>query len=146
MDYETRKQLKIEEEAQRERSKSMKTLTKAAITVVIVIAVGLGLWRIWPSSSELQANGSEIIAKSGLHWHVNLSIIIKGEKQEIPANIGIGAIHQPIHTHETDGVIHLEFSGPVREKDIVMGKFLNTGIKNSVGNVSLSIVMVKMVG
>ncbi|WP_406693483.1 hypothetical protein V5E97_20850 [Singulisphaera sp. Ch08] len=43
------------------------------------------------------------------HIHPHLSIVIKGQEQTIPANIGIvptGAL--PIHTHSPDGTIHVE--------------------------------------
>jgi hypothetical protein len=37
--------------------------------------------------------------------------------------VGIGAVHNPIHTHETDGIIHLEFGGVVKKEDTNLGKF-----------------------
>ena len=52
-----------------------------------------------------------------------LEIYVKGEKLEIPENIGLGAVHQPMHTHDDLPVIHLEFSGVVHEKDLVLGQF-----------------------
>lgn len=43
------------------------------------------------------------------HIHPNLEIIINGQKQEIPANIGIGlTCMNAIHTHDNSGVIHIE--------------------------------------
>ena len=43
------------------------------------------------------------------HVHVHLEISIKGEKQEIPANIGInGLCMNPLHTHDNSGTIHIE--------------------------------------
>lgn len=66
---------------------------------------------------------SEIISNTGIHYHTNLAIIIKGENISVPKDIGIGAVHNPVHTHETDGVIHLEFSGVVKKEDTTLGKF-----------------------
>lgn len=77
-------------------------------------------------SSNLAKNDPTIIATNGLHWHPRLAIYVKGEKQEIPANVGLGAVHLPMHTHSedsADGVIHLEFGGTVRTKDILLGNF-----------------------
>lgn len=68
---------------------------------------------------------NQVAAREGIHWHPKLTITIKGEKQTIPANIGIGPQYQSnplfdssmgmtaIHTHEDakDGIIHLEFEG-----------------------------------
>ena len=52
-----------------------------------------------------------------------LEIYVKGEKLEIPESIGLGAVHQPMHTHDDLPVIHLEFTGVVREDDLVLGQF-----------------------
>ena len=44
----------------------------------------------------------------------------------VPANIGLaGAVHNPIHTHETDNIIHLEFEGKVKKSDTNLGKFFD---------------------
>lgn len=89
-------------------------------TIVIVLIIGGGIWLIVsiPPTPE-----QEIISKQGIHWHTELSISILGEKQDIPADIGIGAVHNPIHTHDTDGVIHMEFSGLVRKDDVKIEQF-----------------------
>ncbi len=81
---------------------------------------------IWFVASQPETLESEIVSRSGFHWHPELTIYVKGEKQEIPANIGIGAIHQPIHTHDDDssqGIIHMEFQGLVRREDTTLGRF-----------------------
>ncbi len=89
------------------------------ITVgVIVLLVGA----IWLSST-LQKVDSEIISRSGLHWHTQLMIYVKGERIEIPHNIGIGAVHMPMHTHEDLPTIHLEFGGVVKKRDLTLGQF-----------------------
>ncbi|MBI2049447.1 hypothetical protein HYT32_00830 [Candidatus Roizmanbacteria bacterium] len=69
---------------------------------------------------------SEIVERNGLHWHPKLTITIDGKKQEIPANIGIGAVHQKIHTHDQDakdGVIHMEIQGVVAKEDTKLSNF-----------------------
>ncbi len=68
----------------------------------------------------------QIVAKNGIHWHPRLLISIKGQKQEIPANIGIGAVHEKIHTHPEDnkeGVVHMEMPGMVTKDDTKLGNF-----------------------
>lgn len=67
----------------------------------------------------------EILSSSGLHWHADVSIKIKGENIEIPTDIGIGATHNPIHTHDNTGKLHLEFGGVVRKSDLELGKFFS---------------------
>ncbi len=66
---------------------------------------------------------SEIISDQGIHWHAELSITILGQKQVIPDNVGRGITEQPIHTHEEDNTIHLEFAGSVKKDDIRLGRF-----------------------
>ena len=92
--------------------------TKWWIIGVVVLIVGmLGL------SQYLQSNDPGTLARNGLHWHPEITIYVKGEKIEIPQNIGIGAVHQPMHTHDDLPIIHLEFSGVVKEKDATLGNF-----------------------
>ena len=69
---------------------------------------------------------SDVVSHSAFHWHPELTIYVKGERQEIPANIGLGAVHRPIHTHADDtrqGIIHLEFQGLARTRDVLLGQF-----------------------
>lgn len=122
--YELKKQKKEEERRQRGQDKTKKSgfKTLGIVFVSIVVLVGGGWWILSQEPQE-PIEGSEIIAKKGIHWHPEISIFIKGEKMEIPANIGLGVTHSPVHTHDADGVIHLEFSGIVREDDIKLGKF-----------------------
>jgi len=113
------------------------------VVLVIILLVG-GAW--W--SKSLQSNDPNIISKNGIHWHPELTILIKGEKQTIPQNIGIGPQYPsnmtPVHTHDdaTEGIIHLEFEGVVRKKDITLGQFFGIWGKdiNSFGsNVKMTV-------
>jgi hypothetical protein len=91
-----------------------------AIGLIVVIG-GLFVW-----SAAAQNSDPNIVSQRGFHWHPTLTIYVKGEKQEIPANIGIGAQHQPMHTHPEDataGVIHLEFAGAAKRGDLMLGQF-----------------------
>lgn len=55
------------------------------------------------------------------HIHPNLTIIINGQKQEIPPNIGINiTCMNSIHTHEGGGVIHVE--SPI-QRDFTLSDF-----------------------
>lgn len=100
----------------------MKTVKTSYIIIGLIVLIfgGFG-WSIYQ-----QPRDPDIVARSGMHWHPKLAIYVKGEKQEIPANVGIGAVHQPMHTHSEDsaqGVIHLEFPGMVRTEDIMLRNF-----------------------
>jgi len=50
------------------------------------------------------------LSPAAMHIHSELSIVQNGIRIPIPKDIGIGKIHQPIHTHENDNVIHVESS------------------------------------
>lgn len=92
------------------------------IFIIGVIAVLLLLGGSWWTKSS-QSKDSNVIATGGIHWHPQLEIYMKGVKQDIPANVGIGAVHQPIHTHDDMPVLHLEFSGRVTKDDVKLGNF-----------------------
>lgn len=89
--------------------------------LVLVLLIG-GAW--W--SRNLQTSDPDVVSHSGLHWHPRLEIYVKSVKQDIPAGIGLGAVHLPMHTHVEDapqGVIHLEFNGLVRNEDLMLKHF-----------------------
>lgn len=76
----------------------------------------------------LKSSGSagEVVSRNGLHWHSNLSIKILGETQDIPAGIGLEKLpHQPLHTHDRDNIIHMEYAGLVKNTDLRIGNFFN---------------------
>lgn len=87
---------------------------------VAVLVIGSVSWFITNSPSIPE---TEIISKRGIHWHADLAIYVKGVKQEIPTNVGLGVVHNPIHTHDSDNVIHMEFPGLVRKDDLKLGRF-----------------------
>lgn len=103
-------------------STDTKVIGGIVIATIIVFVGGIYL-SSRQDSQEATVSEDQVVSRQGLHWHPELSIYIKGEKQEIPANIGIGAVHKPIHTHDTSGVLHLEMQGLVKKEDIKLGQF-----------------------
>ncbi len=103
------------------RQQKLKKLLLIAAVVLIAgggISGGVLFLVTRPSSPPLA-----IISQQGIHWHAGLTIKILGQYQEIPANIGIDITERPIHTHKLDDIIHMEFSGLVKEDDIRIGRF-----------------------
>ncbi len=96
-----------------------KVLTISLWVVFITAIAGLVFW----VASLPKISQGEFISKNGLHWHSTLHIKIKGSEFAIPAGIGLGAVHNPIHTHDPDNVIHLEFNGIVRKEDLAVRNF-----------------------
>lgn len=95
------------------------------VGVLVVLALA-SIFVLPKPSGTTQSNNPNIVALSGMHWHPLLTMYVKGEKLELPPDMGLGAVHKPIHTHAEDspkGVIHLEFSGMVRKNDIMLGRF-----------------------
>jgi len=98
--------------------------------IAILLLVG-GVW--W--SKSLQSSNPNVISTRGVHWHPQIEIYVQGEKQEIPANIGIGMQYAStptfdqnmrmtaMHTHEPDGTIHLEFPARVTQKNTKLKNF-----------------------
>lgn len=108
----------------------MKTILIIAGATIALLAGG-----VWWSQS-LQAGDPDVVSRGGIHWHPTLTIYVKGEKLEIPANVGIGSQfagtpgYDPqmqmaaMHTHDDLPNIHLEFmGGPVHKEDITLGQF-----------------------
>lgn len=49
------------------------------------------------------------------HQHAYLNVTLDGKPFTVPANVGITqSCVKPLHTHDTDGVIHSEFVKPTR--------------------------------
>jgi len=108
----------------------MKTILIVSAVVVALLVGGTFL------SRSLTSADPSVITTAGIHWHPRLTILVKSVAVPIPANIGIGPAFAErasygdggmamtaIHTHEDMPVIHLEFSGVVRTRDIVLGQF-----------------------
>lgn len=108
----------------------MKNIIISILVIIMVIAGFVWLRSIEPTEEEILVEKGDVLAENGLHWHPELEIYIKGEKIEIPQNIGLGSVHNPIHTHEDLPIIHLEFGGLVREDDTKLGKFFEVWNKD----------------
>lgn len=125
------------EEFERRKKRFGKLAWRVGVASFVAVIFILIFWYI---SGRPEISDNEVVSRNGIHWHVNLAIYIKGERQEIPPNIGIGAVHQPIHTHEDSdrGIIHLEFQGFARKSDLALGQFFKNWNKdfNSFGKLA----------
>lgn len=80
------------------------------VTVAIVLLV-IGTSRNSTSSKTNREVALACTTDTAIqfHFHPNLKIIINGQQQEIPANIGTGTIcMNALHTHDNSGAIHVE--------------------------------------
>lgn len=72
----------------------------------------------WPAPTDVSAR----VAAAGLplgpeataeHYHAHLDVIVDGKAVPVPPNIGVDPQSEsmsPLHTHESDGVVHIEAS------------------------------------
>jgi len=72
------------------------------------------------------AHGYYTISDNNIHWHAHLSVTNHGRGVAIVA--GVGQIEESahpgtLHTHEDDGIIHMEIKGPVEARQIMLGRF-----------------------
>ena len=119
--YELKRQEKLQAESHVARKQTLKRIARIAV-MVLIVGGGLG-GLIWYIANQPKTPESEIISQNGIHWHSHLAIFIKGKPQEIPANLGIGIRHEPIHTHDTTGQLHLEIQGLTTKSDTTLGRF-----------------------
>ncbi len=131
-----RKELRRQEkQAERQLTTRRRTLRRFLKTGAIVLAAFGAMGSIaWYIATKPPIVEAEVVSQSGLHRHVELRISIKGKTQDIPANLGIGVRHNPIHTHERDGVVHLEFQGFVTMDDLRLREFFKVWGKRFNGN------------
>ncbi len=123
-DQKRQEKLAMKESAVQKRY--MKKIALLAVVVSISVASIVGI--TWIIATNPSVPESDIITRDGIHWHPQLAIYVKGVKQDIPPNIGMGASEQPIHTHDdsNQGILHLEFGGLVRKQDVMLGQFFKT--------------------
>ena len=110
------------------------------IVIIVIVAVFIGFVLLFRNPS--QSKNTSGVPQQPVHWHPNLKIIIRGEEQLIPPNIGIsignnidnqisGMRMSPTHTHESDGTIHLENNRPWQKPEtLTLGYFFKVWGKN----------------
>src|SRR6266436_5025396 len=109
-------------EAERRRSAGMKRVTIFGIIAAVVLAVaGIAYLVITqghtpanPAYPTIDSVSCDELEQSAFHIHAHVSIYINGQSVPIPGNVGIaGDPSNPscfywLHTHSSDGVIHIE--------------------------------------
>ena len=95
------------------------------IIIAVVATILIGIFLLNNGDDETaDAPKGKVVSETGVHWDPEVSIYIKGQKQEIPANLGLTNGHNPIHTHDNKGTIHWEFeNGPIIEEQVMLGSF-----------------------
>lgn len=93
------------------------------IIVGTILILATGVFFLTKQETKPNVPEDQIVSKNGLHWHPKLSIVVKGQQQEISKDIGIGAVHQELHTHDTSGTIHMEMKGLITKDETRLKNF-----------------------
>lgn len=120
--YDREKKWKGDERKRGKRVRALKKLLGIGAALLAVVGAGAFALRNIDFRS-VSAEQNAVLATNGIHWHPRLSIKISDEEQEIPAGIGLGVRERPMHTHDADGIIHLEFQGRVTADQVRLGRF-----------------------
>lgn len=125
--FETRAQRRARKRQERKLEKPARSMKWLWIVVAVVLVGGIVAWtetrpKPTPAQKVAQASKSheQLVlscttdAATTFHIHSHLSIIINGEDQSVPADIGVtsSCLH-PLHTHDSAAIIHME--SPVKE-------------------------------
>ncbi len=116
--HELRELRRKESKGERQEPQKQKRNGKAKYIAVVVLLVAIGVYMAFGNTGSGNSTTSPDqtqIPSNSIHWHPTLEIVINGVQETIPANIGLGAVHQPLHTHEADNVIHVENNNPTVE-------------------------------
>jgi hypothetical protein len=76
--------------------------------IVVVVSLRSPANTVDPTINGIPCQSNEQLA---VHYHAHLSIIVNGNETTLPAGVGIDTTTQCLywmHTHATDGVIHIE--------------------------------------
>lgn len=106
-----------------------KTKTWIWIAVAVIAVIGLFAWGRQASVTSAGTWGDTDInclpnghQSAVLHIHPEIEILVDGESEPIPGNIGVtSACMAEIHTHEAGGRIHLESA--VSGKEFTLEEF-----------------------
>lgn len=94
---------------------------KLIVLVALVLIVGIMAYAFSQGGSGTGAvSYPPRLSPQPIHLHAVLDIVVDGQAIPIPQNIGIGTRHEPLHTHEPDGVIHVESPDT---RDYTLGNF-----------------------
>jgi hypothetical protein len=108
----------------RKKKKYMMIIIPVIIAVAAAGAAGALLYKPQPvlAINGIECHGAE---STTYHVHSHLDVFVDGQRQEIPAQVGI--LSSPyclfwLHTHSADGVIHVE--SPTK-RQFTLGQFLD---------------------
>ena len=114
-----RERLEQERRIERQQRRTRRLRIAGTVAAALVAAAVLVAVRPWegspPDPFTYDAGGlPERIERAGLqeggseHVHPKLAVKVRDKEIAVPANMGVGGVHAPMHTHDPDGVMHVE--------------------------------------
>src|SRR2546425_12123200 len=107
-----------------QRQRRNRTIASIVVAVVLIAVIVTAAVFLAPKASAVPLPGylDQCASSSAYHAHVHLAINISGVPYAVAGGGGIqGGCNRPIHTHSTDGVLHVE---PNDLRDYTLGDFL----------------------
>lgn len=119
--YEERKHAELKQTQVKHINTGIKQWGKIVVGVAVAALAIVGGYQLFLRSplGEFSVTSTCITGET-YHVHSTLRIIINGEEQKIPSNLGTAPCVKPIHTHDDTGLIHLENAKPFRA---ILGDF-----------------------
>ncbi len=118
----TRKKAILQQVQRQRRNRTIASIIVAVVLIAVIVTAAAFLA---PKASLVPLPGYLDQCPTGTpayHAHPHLAINISGSPYLVPAFLGItGSCNRPLHTHATDGVIHVE---PSELRDFTLGNFL----------------------
>jgi len=103
----SRKKRVLEQVERQRRLRTILTFTIVAVLIAIIVVAIIFLPRPMPNPVNLPGYLSHCVTGSLYHSHPTLVVTISGVGQTIPVTFD-GSCAQPIHTHDSSGVLHVE--------------------------------------
>ncbi len=117
----TRKKTILQQVQRQRRNRTIASIIVAVVLIAVIVTAAAFLA---PKASlvPLPVYLDQCASSSAYHAHPHLAINMSGVPYAVAAGIGIqGGCNRPLHTHSTDGVIHIE---PNDNRDFTLGDFL----------------------
>jgi hypothetical protein len=119
---EPRREVRSKPKSLRKRNRHPVAIGLATVAVVI----GLGLYFVIAPSFVSPPYACIAAQNYYIHIHPYLQIWVDGKNVTMPADIGItqsGGCLEPVHTHDSSGILHVELSQDESNKNWTLGDF-----------------------
>ncbi|KKT89086.1 MAG: hypothetical protein UX26_C0024G0009 [Parcubacteria group bacterium GW2011_GWC1_45_9] len=95
------------------------------VAIVLIIGGLFALPRFFNKSSGGLASGVPCLVPNiplVQHVHPHLQILVDGDEEIVPANVGLSGCERALHTHDTTGEIHVEAQDT---REYTLGDFIS---------------------